>query len=105
MPPKWAATIWADSDWLYLQLPSPICESAYVVKLPRDGTGISQAIALLSHRGEASTIGTAGSPTNYQLEMERLSKETDVKPRKPTILATPKQRSTIKSLLRKMELI
>ena len=105
MIPKWAASIWADSDYLHLQLPSPICDSSYRVKLPRTEKGLSQALLLLSQRGEHSTIGKPGSPTNYELEQLILGYVAKHKPRKPKPLATPQQRSTIRALMRKMELI
>lgn len=105
MIPKWAASIWADSDYLHLQLPSPICDSSYRVKLPRTEQGLTQALLLLSQRGEKSTIGTPGSPTNHDLEQLILAYVAKHKPSKPKPLANPQQRATIRALMRKMEMI
>lgn len=104
MHPKWAAIIWADSDWLYLKLPSPVCDSAYSVKIPRTEKGLTQAIALLSQRGDLSTISTPGAPTSEQIN-QAIRKKTTVKPTKPRPLANERQRSTIRALMRKMELV
>lgn len=108
MIPSHAATIWLDADWVYLQLPSINGGEGHLIKCPNDIQGFGRVMRILDSRSKNSDyrIGTAGSPTKYQLEQEakRLIAQSGKSPRRP-IEATAEQRESTAAILRELGII
>ena len=102
--PSWAAAIWADANQLHLYLPSVKGSEGHAVHLPNTPAGLARALAIINDRHAGSTIGTAGSPTNYQLEREG-SAVLKAKPKKPTPSFTKSQQEAAKAVLRELGMI
>ena len=65
--PKNAALVWCDSDWVYLDLPSP--EKTHRVRFPNNFMGLCRLLEMLRARTEKSTIGQIGDLTQWNVDM------------------------------------
>lgn len=66
--PPWAASIWADSDFIYAELPALNgAGKAHTIKFTHSTKGISQLLVMIQARSQQSHIGSKGSPTQAQV--------------------------------------
>lgn len=110
MTPKWAALAWIVDDYLYLELPGPAGIRSHTIRVPATAEGFDRALTLLKQRTFDSKLGTAGDPTQHQIERFRKATGDKViingdKVRKVGTSVSPSMRSTAREVLRRLGMI
>ena len=66
--PKNAASIWADGDFIYLDLPSPDGSISHTIKVGNCEAGICKVLTILKHRDSEARLASKGDPTQHQVD-------------------------------------
>lgn len=108
LPPPNPLTLWADGDWLRVQLTSAN-GLTHQLALPNTIDGAAQLLEIVNQRRDSSRLGTLGDPTTWQLEHKRpgpavydLAKVRRVD---AAIASDPASRSKVRDVLRKVGLL
>ena len=105
MAPKHAALAWVVDDFLYLELPGPMGIKSHTLRVPATANGFERALAMLRQRTFDSKLGTAGDPTQHQIDKAETVSNYHNVPIKQVGAISPSMRSTAREVLRKLGMI
>jgi len=105
MTPKWAALAWVVDDYLYLELPGPVGIRSHTIRVPATAEGFGRALILLKQRTFDSKLGSAGDPTQHQIDKAKTVSNYHNVPIKRVGAISPSMRSTAREVLRRLGMI
>lgn len=105
--PPWAASTWIIDETLYFDLPGP--GHSHQVRFPATPEGFTAALKMLQERGEISTIGTKGDPTQWKLDRKAKVPEYDEskvrRVGRPRLKIAPELATAARDVLRRLGMI
>jgi|SRR5215471_20686819 len=97
--PKWAITIWNNTDWIYADL------GGYVIKVEFSIEGMGKLLIMLRARMEDARFSTEGCPTQDQINHVFYGRRKKTSKRKPQMDLTKTQLTDATKILRDLGLI
>ena len=96
--PPWAASVWANSDWIFADL------NGHTVRVTNDEKGVRKILAMIKARDSASKLGTKGSPTQHQIDKPSYDERMVRRP-KAQVKSTLEQDANARAVLRRLGMI
>jgi hypothetical protein len=96
--PPWAASVWANSDWIFADL------NGHTVRVTNDEKGVKKILTMIRARDSTSKLGRKGDPTQWQIDKPKYDERMVRRPR-AAVKSTLEQDANARAILRRLGMI